>query len=280
MEIGYVVSELWRMRRLVAIGLLVAFVAALSVMYKLPSLDKKSYEAGAAATEVIVEPAGSPLGLLGANAPVGANLVAQTGLYARLLSTEPVTTLIEQKANLPRGVLAATTDTGDLASRTGREIAAESRANELLVEGNGYRIRATPGVNVPFISLYAQAPTAEEAVRIANASVISLRRYVEDVSKEEGQAELVKFRQLGFATGGLVTQNASRKIAGMTFIGTFIAWAVLVLLASRIKSGWRAARESEQADPPAAENVGYLPGRDGDDLMPPTPVQTRQHASR
>ena len=188
MEIGYIASELWRLRRWVAIGVLAGLLASMSVLYKLPSLDSKSFELGAASTEIIVEPANSPLGLLG-NTQSAASLVTQAGLYASLLKVPPVKQIIGEKAGIPGAYIATSGQpTGQGGSRSGREIAAEQRGSELVAEANAYRILTSTRSDLPLITIYTQAPTAEEAIRLANAAVeglSSVRRAGRDERERE-----------------------------------------------------------------------------------------------
>jgi len=258
MEIGYIVNELWRLKRWVAIGLAVAFLAALSVMYKLPSFETKSFELGAASTEVIVEPANSPLGLLGSDPQTASSLVTQAGLYASLLSAPPVKEIIGKKVGIPGAYIATSGQPTGGGGQTGREVAAEQRGNELIVEANIYRILSSTRPDLPLISIFTQAPTAEDAVRLANAAVEGLTAYVDGVATKEGAVGRLRLRQLGSATGGLITSHASAKVALLSFIGAFAAWCVLVLVVTRLRSGWRVAQARERA---GARGAGDADGR-------------------
>lgn len=258
MEIGYVASELWRLRRWVALGTIVAVVAAIAVLYELPSFEKKSFELGAASTDVLVERSGIPLGVIGTDEALAGEAI----LYARLLGTPPVKERIAQKAGVSVGPIANSTQTG----QTGREVASEQRAGELVEEGNSYRILATPAPDLPLISIAIQGPTAQEAARVADAAVFGLRTYVSDIAAAEGVSRNVRFRQLGLATGGTVTQNANVKVAGMAFVGAFVAWALLVLLAARLRAGWRESQATERLSQDAVPEAGAARRLTPDDL--------------
>ena len=258
MEIGYIVSELWRLKKWVAAGLAVAFLASMSVLYDLPSFKTKSFELGAASTEVIVEPANSPLGLLGADPQTASSLVTQAGLYASLLGAPPVKQIIGEKAGIPAGLIATTGQPTGQGGQTGREIAAEQRGSELVAEANSYRILSSTRNDLPLISIFTQAPTAEEAARLANAAVAGLTTYVDDIAAKERVVGRLRLRQLGEATGGSITNHASAKVAAMAFVGAFAAWCVLVLVTTRLRSSWRAAQARERA---GARGVGDAEAR-------------------
>lgn len=252
MEIGYVVSELWRLKRWVALGLIVGVLAAIAVLYELPSFESKSYEVGAASTEVLVEPSDAPLGSLGTDLNTRTSLVAQAELYVRLLRTAPVKEPMARMAGIPVGSIATSAPPTNV--EAGREVPSEQRANELLVEDNTYRILPKAAPEVPVIVISTQGPSAEKAVRLADAAVGALREYVSDTAAEAGIPRETRFRQLGPAEGGTITQNASIKLAGMAFFGTFVAWALLVLVVARLRAGWRAAQAAERLEP---EAVGH-----------------------
>ena len=275
MEIGYVVSELWKLRGWVAIGLLVGVLVAMSVMYELPSMQKKSFDVGAASTEVLVEPAGAPLGVLGINPETAVNPVNQMPLYARLITTAPV----RERIRTLSGITAGTIATGIPASlQTGRAVASEERATELLAERNAYRILASPSVELPVLTVATQAPTATEAIKLANSAVVALRDYVNATAREEGVARPMRFRQLGPAVGGVVTQNANIKIAALAFFAAFAAWAFMVLVVSRLRTAWRETKAAERIDESLhiADAVPYRDAEDSPALSssrPPAPVQ-------
>lgn len=263
MEIGYVVSELWRLRRWVAVGLIVGFVAALSQLYKLPSMEKKSFEVGAASTEILVEHSGSPLGILGTDIQTRANLSAQTGLYARLIGTPPVKERIARRAGVPLGAIA--TGVPQSTGQTGREVAAEQRGNELLVEGNFYRILASPVPETAIITISTQAPTGEEAIKLADGAVVGLRDYIKFTAQQAGVARAIRFRQLGEAIGGQITQNANMKVAALAFFGGLFGWAFLVLVTSRLLVSWREAQAAERLRAQYPQDAEALPETVGDD---------------
>ncbi len=258
MEIGYALSELWRLKWWVALGLLVGVAAAMSVIFKLPSFEKKSYELGAASTEVVVEARKLPLGDIGSSsAQGGPSLVSRTALYSRLIGSPPVRTLISQSSGIPAWAIVVTAP--PVAGQTGREVSSEERSNELLVEGNTYRVLAAANPELPVLSISTQAPTAAEAIKLANGAVEGLARFVHQTAQAQDvpPSRRLRFRQLGPAAGGTVSANADYTVAGLAFFGAFAAWCALVLILSRITTSWRSARAAERE--PAAPQPTEVP---------------------
>lgn len=247
MEIGYVLRDLWRLKLWIALGVVVAVGAAAAVVYEVPSFKKKEYELGAATTDVVVEARRQPLGEVSAiNPSTGPNLVSRTALYARLISSPPVRELIAQESGIP--VQRIVTAAPQPAVTSGREIASEERGNQLLVENNLYRVLTASNPELPILTISTLAPTAREAIKLADAAVSGLARFVHKTADDQDvpDARRLRFRQLGPAVGGAVAENADYQLAAMAFAGAWAGWCVLVLVLSRVAASWRAARAAER----------------------------------
>ena len=127
--------------------------------------------------------------------------------------------------------------------RVVQEPTALRRNVEITGESNPYRLSFESQVNLPTITINSQAPNTGQAVALANAAVIGLQRYIaglENTANTPSQSRVV-IRQLGHANGGVVNGGISKALAAIVFLGVFLLWCVLVLVAVRFRESWRAS---------------------------------------
>jgi hypothetical protein len=249
MEIGYILNELWRRKYWVALGLIVAVIAAASTAYKLPSLEKKSLVLGTASTEVLIDSPRSPLGSLTSEIDT---LAVRAGIYARLIESTPVRERVARELGVsPLGV--ATQGPQPKRSQRGREASAGDRSNELLTEDNELRLFASSAGDIPLLTISGQGPTGESAIRLVDAAANAIADYVSEIQESQDIPEYarVQIRRLGPPQGGLVNEGVDKMAAALAFVGGFVGWCILVLLAGRIGESWREVR--------AAGNVPWAP---------------------
>lgn len=244
MEIARILKILWRRRFWVAAGVAVAAFVAWSTTYRVtfpPSLEPKSIEFGSATTQVLLDAGRSPLTDLELDI---SPLATRAQVYARLVESEPAQLEIARAADLQLGEIIVT---GQIASqgftRASREPAAEQRAQQLAAEAHARRLLFAAEEDLPVLSIYAQAATPEEAIRIADAGAEGLIDYVDSLeeSRLTRQEARVQMRQLGVANGGWVNQGASKTLAMLALLGTLGLWCFLVLLGSNLVANLRRA---------------------------------------
>ena len=91
------------------------------------------------------------------------------------------------------------------------------------------------------VVIYTLAPTADEARRLADASVDGLDAYLRRQGRERNTPpnDVVRLTQLCAARGGPVDATAPAKIAALTFVVVFGLSCGLVVLLAGIRRGWR-----------------------------------------
>jgi hypothetical protein len=241
-EAGYILNELWRHRRWLVVGVLVAGVFALSSVYHLPSMEKKDLQVGSASVQMLVDAEYSPVSRL--DAPLE-GLAARAALYSRLIKSTPVTERIAKELGVPAGYI-ATMGPDVTQNNNGREVKPEERSNELLVEGGTLALFASPLVELPIIQIAAQAPTADQAIALANAATKALAGYVAEGQRDVPEDRRVVVRRLGPAQGGTLYQGTDKTAAVLSFIGAFVFWCLLVLVVSRVRRSVREVRTTPQ----------------------------------
>jgi zinc-ribbon domain len=238
MEIAHILRTLWRRKLWVALGLCVAVAAAWATTYKVtfpPTFESRSIEFGSATTQVLLD-TGQYSPLYDLEAPIEP-LAERAHVYARLVESEPVQEVIASEAGYrPFEILISGRTASQDLTRSSKESAAEQRSRELAGEAELKRLLFAAEDGLPVLSIYAQAPTPREAMRIADAGARGIVNYVNSLEsrKDTSPANRVELRQLGAARGGWVNQGASKPLAGMAFLGVFLGWCVVVILGSNL----------------------------------------------
>lgn len=266
MEIIRILRTLQQRRIWVAVGLVVALVAAVLPTYNVsvfpPSLAKKrTIEYGAATTQILIDSSASSLPNLDRSFDP---LQARAGVYAHLVTSPAVLKFIARETGIPVGQIYAEGPVNTQASRETRAPTAEVRSGEILGEGSGYRLQFQSEGGLPVITVYASAPTPAGAIGLANGAARGLRAYIDEL--QQGQRRLysgarVAISQLGAARGGMVNPGAARQVNVLVGVGVFVGWLLIVVFVSNIVTDYRRTRELEKAEFPPTGSAE----RNGDD---------------
>jgi hypothetical protein len=131
------------------------------------------------------------------------------------------------------------------------EIEPGSGANavSLVQAPDHYKLQIQADPAMPVLHIYTQAPSAAEAIRLANATVQGTRDYLAQlsVSQQVGLRNQVKLDQLGPATGGAVEGHAALEIALLAFLTGSLGLLFVTALTTRIQAGWTSSRTPTQA---------------------------------
>jgi hypothetical protein len=171
MELADFIRELLRRKVWVVLAALIGAIAGISVVYQVDyrhlTLRAKHFEAGAASTQLLVDSAEQPLGDYRAELEP---LTARAQIYAQLMTSRPVLKHIAHDAGLPARLITALGPSA--ATGPSKPAASEpvQRSNQLAYEGRGYRLAFSATPQQPTVSIFAQAPTAKQAARLANAA--------------------------------------------------------------------------------------------------------------
>ena len=240
MDLAQALRVLWKQKRWLAVGAVLAALAAISTVYDVhgfpPRFEKQTYAFGTATTQILVDAPSSPVVNLSRQFDP---LTTRAGIYARLIDTVPVKTVIAKLAGIPP--YAIITGGPPLAGTDrGREVTPAQRTNELLGEGGGYRIYTSSREGLPIITVTAQAPDALSAVKLADSTAQGLKNYVValQVRDNTNLEDRVELKQLGSAGGGLVNSTTDRKAAALAGIGVFGFVCVLILLIAYLRRSW------------------------------------------
>jgi hypothetical protein len=248
-------------------ALLIALLAAVSTVYRIgllpPSLTPRSLELGAASTKVLVDTPNSKVIDLRAGTADFQSLATRANLLANVMASAPVRAEIAQRAHIAPDALVAEAPIIANVPRATTEPGSEKRAADLVAQTDQYRLNIQANPQVPVINVYAQAPSASGAERLANAAADSLRSYLDSVAADQRipDAEQVRLHQLGRARGSVVNDGAGVQMAFLSFLFVAALLAVAILAVVRIREGWDAVA------PPGAPGPTSEPDERGPALV-------------
>lgn len=244
MEFALILRELWSRKLLVALGVLVAVLPALYSVYHVslapPNLKSRSLSYASARTQVIVDSPASSLGDLGSDVNP---LIVRAGVYSRLLTSPGALEVIGQKAGIDPGLIYAQGPFEIDQPRAEQEPTAEARSSQIVGEANQYRLRYESSPELPIVTIFSQAPTADEANRLATGAAQGLAIYVRQLQDEQRTPpkQRVEIRQLGQPFAKAVNSGVGKKLGALVFLLAFGAWCTGLLVVSRLTASWRAA---------------------------------------
>ncbi|MFZ0041391.1 MAG: O-antigen ligase family protein [Solirubrobacteraceae bacterium] len=170
-------------------------------------------------------------------------------LYASLMTTPPVLDAIGKRMGVPGGRISGIADITVPAPIQFTMAGSEEHASQLVASEAPYRLELQPSLSEPILTIYAEAPSVDGALRLATSASLGLGDYLRSVAQQQGfpRQELPQLRALGSPRGGVSNSKAKLEIAGLTFITAFaLSFVVLLLL---LRRRWRGA-ERDSSRPP------------------------------
>jgi len=243
--------QIARRRRLLAFAAASAVVALLAAIASLcrisllpPEIAMRELQAGAAVTHVLVALPEEE------NSHVSADhfdaMTKRTSLVGHVLASPPVLERIASRMGIDSGELTASAQITEGVPAALTEPNNERRANEILHSHDPYRLDIQAKPTLPVLDVYAQAPTAAKAKRLADTTAAVGNDYVGDLADRDGipVSNHVQLRQLGSANSGQLDPTAPVVIFALTFAIVFgVCFGILVLI-GEVRRGWLHAGKS------------------------------------
>ena len=180
--------ELWRLRRVVRVGIVLAILGALLVSYHVslgvpPQLDSRQYSAGVAEAQVLVDSPNSQVVDLGGGDSADEEesaqidilgLTTRARLLASLMSSSPLKDNVASAAGIRPDKLI-------VVGPAGEETAPRATTGTTVALGDRQANVITLYVDetLPIIVIQSEAPEAGTAGRLAGAAVDELRTYLD-----------------------------------------------------------------------------------------------------
>ncbi len=265
MELPRMLQQLWRLRLLVAVGAIVAAVAAINAGYRIDlsplTVTQRGGAFGAAHMVLYVD---SPRLSLVTGSTDYPTLTTRAQILARFIDSEEIRGPVAAQLGVRPQDVTVQGPFPDSAGSQNVQPAAQQRANSLLGRGSVFNIFVDTEANVPTVTLFLQAPNGDLAKRLGNATAEALQAYVRKLTREACSGERARatdqarsdaaqrnrpltnaerrqalrqfldrgtaIRVIGAPTGGDVRDNTDRAVVVLTFVGVFVAWCVALLL--------------------------------------------------
>jgi hypothetical protein len=265
MEFSHMLQQLWRLRLLVALGLLVAAVAAINSGFRVDlsplSVKQRSGAFGAAQMVLYVD---SPRPSIVTGSNDYQTLTARAQILARFIGSAEVRGRAASSLGARPTDILVQGPFPDQAGAQNIQPAAQQRANALLSRGAAYAVFVDTDASVPTITLFLQAPSGQLAERLGKAIAAALQQYVRGLSRQARSDELRRARDeiqtleaenqrtlsaaerrrqrqalldrgttvraIGQPIGGDVRDQSGRLVVVLVFGAVFVAWCVALLL--------------------------------------------------
>lgn len=244
MELARTLKTLWIRRRLVALGAVIAAIAALLSVYSVglfpPSLSSRTNVFATASTQLLVDTPDSAFADLANDLTP---LETRASVFARFLASPAALVLIAREADVPLSSIEAQGPYDINLPTIQQEPTAGQRSSQIIGEGALYRLRFENNPVLPIVSIFAQAPSKAEAVALADAAPRALRVYINGIQAQQDTPDdrRVVIRKLGDAEGGVVNEGANLQIALLVFLVVLGGWCMLLIPAQTLARGWREA---------------------------------------
>jgi hypothetical protein len=240
MKLGTHLRELAAQRVGLALSLLLAVFVAASLGYRVsllpPGLQPRSIDMASASTQVLVDtPRTAVLDMRQGTAELQ-SMSNRALLIGNMMASLPLRDYIARRARIPAAAIRATTP---LTPEFPRPIAGaenQKHTTDILRSPREYRLNVQANPTVPILDISTQAPSAQAAAELANATVDGMRDYLSDVARAQTvrPGSQVRLEQLGRARGVVIDHGARLQIVVLGFVLTFGLCCALVVVLARL----------------------------------------------
>lgn len=259
MRLGAYLRELWSHK----LGLLacaaLATLAMVQVVYGLalspPGIGANSLKVASAWTRVIVDTPKSTVVDPETDAYTLESLSNRALILGNVMASLPVRQYIAERAGVDAERIRVEPPLTPEQPRAMVDSAHAPHVSDILRRPDEYRLSVEADPMAPVLDLYAIAPTAGAATKLADASVGGLRDYLAATAARQHTPPRYRIRleQLGQAVAGSIDAGSPLQIAVLTFLLSFALSCLGLLLLVRIRLGWRKAAAGA---PPLPGGVG------------------------
>lgn len=230
MEFIYVLRTLWHRKWWVLAAFVLAVVAAIYVRHEMTPGGRF----GVASQEVLLDAPSSALGDLHREIDP---LAQRGGVFAQVLTSEPLVDEIGRNAGIPGAEIAVT---GPPLIIDGLPAQSTKPRGQRSVKAD-YAIRVLRGDNLPLLSISSQAPTPGEARRLVDGTTRALAKLVDRVQQ---QSEIPENRRLtirvfGSVQAGQVIDPPAKLPVLAAFLFVFGLGCIVILVVPAIVAGLR-----------------------------------------
>jgi hypothetical protein len=219
----------------VAFAVFVAFLTAYSIG---PSgIHKRGSTYGTAQAQVLVD---SPQSALANLKQDTIPLATRAGVFAQFMASSAVREEIAKATGIPASKIIARGPFDDPAvAPAGTEVPAAPAPPEesSSVSARPYQLTFVAQEELPLVTVYAQAPTAADAKKLADGVAVGVKAHISNM-QDQGQLDekdRVVIRGLGPAQAGTVNGGSALPVMLVAFLFITLAGAGVILAVARFK---------------------------------------------
>jgi capsular polysaccharide biosynthesis protein len=258
MELTQILNTLRRVKILVAAVAVVAVLAAISTSYSITTsgLVSKSHAYGAAQTQILID---SPRSSLIDLSQETAALASRAAVYAQFMRSNAVKAYIGRAVGISGDGIATSGPFTTAGGTQNIPRPSEARSNEVAAEQQQYRLVFDYQQDLPIVSVYAQAPTADMAIKLASGTVTGVQAYIAKLESQTHVPANAKtvVRELGSPDGGWVSAGVNPIMMVLAFIAVMIlgCFAIVLFMGFRQRRVERVVLEDYEDDEPVASEL-------------------------
>lgn len=251
MEFVQILNTLWQRKLALVCVFALSVLVALATSFRigLHGLSKRSHQYGAAQAQLMIDSPRSSLIDLSQD-PVP--LATRAAVYTEFMRSNAAKQAIAKTTGVPVNSITAEGPFTTAGGTQNIPRPSEARSNEVRQEGDAYRLVFDYQQDLPIVSVYAQAPTPEAAIRLADGSVTGVRNYVSGLESQQNvpPSKRTQIRALGAAEGGWVNSGVNAVVMMLAFVATFIAGCGVIVMIVAVSLGVRRLAEEDQGFDP------------------------------
>jgi hypothetical protein len=235
----------FRTPAVIGLSLLAGLACAVWSLYSIsvlpPSLHARQLKIGAASTAIEID---APKSLIASSESLGSDFDAYEKrgvLYSNLLASDPVVALVARRMGISGDQIAVRSRLTSGVQWAMRDPDLEQRASQIRVAQRPFKLEMQADPDIPVLHIYAQAPSAALAVKLADAGVAGLGEYLHSTAVKDGTGDEVALNQLGAARGAPINGQTQGEMVVLSFLVGFGLALGAFVFASRIRRGWRGA---------------------------------------
>jgi hypothetical protein len=256
MELAQILRTLGRRKLALTVVFLCATAAALGTGYKVginpPKLESKAVPSGEATTQILID---SPQSAIADLKQDTAPLVTRATVFAQFMTSSTIRDLIAAKTGIPADEITAEGPFSGPGEDQNTVTPSEARGGQVRAQTHPYRLTFVAQDQIPLVSVYASAPTADEAAKLANGVFAAVKGYVDQIAATDATNpdHRVTVRQLGSAGSSTVIKGGSKAIMVLAFLAIMILGCLLIIAIAAIRRSGKPPME-----PPVEEYVGAV----------------------
>jgi capsular polysaccharide biosynthesis protein len=255
MDLAQILRTLGRRKFALTIVVILAIAAALATGYKVsfnpPKLASKAVPSGQATTQILVD---SPQSAIADLKQDTAPLVTRATVFAQFMTSSTIRERISNATGIPASQITAEGPFSGPGEPQNTVTPSEARGGQVRAQTHPYRLTFVAQEQIPLVSVYASAPTAPQAAKLANGVYTAVRGYVDEIAAADATnpEHRVTVRQLGTAGASTVTTGGSKAIMVLAFLAIIIFGCLLIIAIAALR------RSGEEIDDAVEEYVGAL----------------------